>query len=190
MEIGGQFLCFVPSRCAHITRLTPASKKTPASERVAINWSSDYAKRFKTAMDDDFNTPDAVAVLFEMASEISRTSSNELAGQFKALANILGLLQRDPSDYLQGRTVAEGEITPEQIEAQVTACLDACKGPPGAASKLAANKEAALGRLFCWHGLNTEKRQRRALFPTAFRTKRLLAGVHELTLIVELSLDY
>jgi len=112
---------------ASLDRLYTVLKKTPASERVAIDWTSDYAKRFKTAMDDDFNTPDAVAVLFEMASEINRNGSKELAGQFKALANILGLLQRDPSDYLQGGPVAEGEITPEQIEAQIVARLEARK---------------------------------------------------------------
>ncbi|GAB3247477.1 cysteine--tRNA ligase [Chitinimonas naiadis] len=112
---------------ASLDRLYTVLKKTPASERVAIDWQSDYAKRFKTAMDDDFNTADAVAVLFEMASEINRNGSTELAGQFKALANILGLLQRDPSEYLQGGPVAEGEFGAEQIEALITARLEARK---------------------------------------------------------------
>ena len=66
-----------------------------------INWAHAYAARFKAAMDDDFGTPEAVAVLFDLASEVNRTQSGELAGLLKALAACLGLLQGDPKTFLQ-----------------------------------------------------------------------------------------
>ena len=67
-------------------------------------------------MDDDFNTPLAIAVLFDLANEINKTKSAELARQLIALAGIIGLLQRDPRDFLQGVPVsltgvaAQGEV--------------------------------------------------------------------------------
>ena len=54
-------------------------------------------------MDDDFNTPEAVAVLFELAAEVNRGESPKLAGQLKALGGVLGLLQRDPASFPAGR---------------------------------------------------------------------------------------
>ena len=60
------------------------------------------AARFRDAMDDDFNTPEAVAVLFELANEVNRDRSVAAAGQLKTLAGVLGLLQRDPEEYLRG----------------------------------------------------------------------------------------
>lgn len=53
-------------------------------------------------MDDDFNTPEAVAVLFDLANEVNRSQSAQVATQLKALAGILGLLQGSPQDFLQG----------------------------------------------------------------------------------------
>jgi cysteinyl-tRNA synthetase len=54
-------------------------------------------------MDDDFNTPEAVAVLFDLANEVNRTQSVEVATQLKAMAGVLGLLQRDAQEFLQGK---------------------------------------------------------------------------------------
>ncbi len=68
-----------------------------------LDWSEPYAQRFKAAMDDDLNTPEAVAVLFDLANEVNRSQSVEAAVQLKALAGVLGLLQRDAQDFLQGR---------------------------------------------------------------------------------------
>jgi len=67
-----------------------------------VDWHEPYAARFKTAMDDDFNTPEAVAVLFELANEVNRSQSPEAAMQLKVLGGVLGLLQNDPNKYLQG----------------------------------------------------------------------------------------
>ncbi len=72
-------------------------------ELIDIDWENSYAARFKVAMDDDFNTPEAVAILFELANEINRNHSAREAGLLKALGGVLGLLQRDPEAYLQGR---------------------------------------------------------------------------------------
>jgi len=72
---------------------------TPAT--VAIDWSQPQAARFKAAMDEDFGTPEAIAVLFDLAGEVNRSASAETAGLLKALAGTLGLLQGDPQQFLQ-----------------------------------------------------------------------------------------
>jgi cysteinyl-tRNA synthetase len=79
---------------------------------LQIDWAQPYAARFKAAMDEDFGTPEAVAVLFELAGEVNKTKSVELAGLLKALGGCLGLLQGDPKEFLQaGATLEEGAIT-------------------------------------------------------------------------------
>src|SRR5574340_738384 len=75
---------------------------------VAADWSTPHAARFKAAMDDDLNTPEAVAVLFDLANEVNRNQSVEAAVQLKALAGVLGLLQRDAQEFLQGGSSAGG----------------------------------------------------------------------------------
>ena len=78
---------------------------------IEIDWAQPYAARFKAAMDEDFGTPEAVAVLFELAGEVNKTKSMELAGLLKALGGCLGLLQGDPTEFLQaGATLDEGAI--------------------------------------------------------------------------------
>ena len=85
-----------------LSRLYTALKNVPAAD-VALDWeANDYARRFRAAMDDDFNTVEAVAVLFELAGEANKSRSAELAGWLKTLGGVLGLLQRDPVDFLQG----------------------------------------------------------------------------------------
>ena len=77
-----------------------------------IDWEQAFAARFKAAMDEDFGTPEAVAVLFDLASEINRTKSGELAGLLRALGACLGLLQGDPAAFLQagsGDTALAGD---------------------------------------------------------------------------------
>jgi cysteinyl-tRNA synthetase len=72
-----------------------------APEADAIDWADPFAARFKAAMDEDFGTPEAVAVLFELAGEINKTRSAALAGLLKNLGGCLGLLQNDPGAFLQ-----------------------------------------------------------------------------------------
>jgi len=75
---------------------------------VDVDWSAPHAARFKAAMDEDFNTPIALAVMFELAAEVNRNGSLDVAKQLKALGAVLGLLQQSPKSYLQGGTAAGG----------------------------------------------------------------------------------
>jgi cysteinyl-tRNA synthetase len=88
---------------------TALSLVAPAS--VAIDWAEPHAARFKAAMDEDFGTPEAIAVLFDLASEVNKTRSAELAGLLKALAGCLGLLQGDPTSYLQRRVFRDSAFS-------------------------------------------------------------------------------
>jgi cysteinyl-tRNA synthetase len=90
---------------------------------VTIDWADPLAARFKAAMDEDFGTPEAVAVLFELASEANRTGSAEKSGLLKSLGALLGLLQTDPTVYLQSG-VGLGE---DAIQAQIQARAEAKK---------------------------------------------------------------
>ncbi len=102
-----------------LKRLYTALALVPAAE-VEIDWNEDYAARFKAAMDEDFGTPEAVAVLFELAGEVNRCRSAERSGLLKALGAILGLLQEDPTAFLQGGSVAGG-LDEAAIQAQIEA---------------------------------------------------------------------
>ena len=102
-----------------LKRLYTALASVPAAE-VAIDWNDDYAARFKAAMDEDFGTPEAVAVLFDLAGEVNRSRSSERAGLLKALGAILGLLQEEPTAFLQGGSVAAG-LDETAIQARIEA---------------------------------------------------------------------
>ena len=94
---------------AAVKRLyTALSLVTPVD--AAIDWSNPFAARFETAMDDDFGTPGAVAVLFELALEVNKSRSAELAGLLKALGGCLGLLQTPPQQFLQARVGAAPQV--------------------------------------------------------------------------------
>jgi cysteinyl-tRNA synthetase len=118
-----------------LTRLYTALKAADV-EPGAVDWGHSHAARFREAMNDDFNTSEAVAVLFELANEVNKTHSTEDARQLKSLGATLGLLQRDPVAFLQGRvrevnvadtirvTVAEEARvgpTPAEIDARIAA---------------------------------------------------------------------
>ncbi len=83
-----------------LTRLYTALKGVVAVA-APVDWSNAYAVRFKAALDDDFNTPEAVAVLFDLAGEVNKSQSAADAGLLKSLAGVVGLLQRDPMVFLQ-----------------------------------------------------------------------------------------
>jgi cysteinyl-tRNA synthetase len=83
-----------------------------------VDWAQPQAAAFRAAMNDDFNTPVAVAVLFELAGELNRTRSLDTAATLKGLAATLGVLQQAPRAYLQaGHTVDEADID-KRIEAR------------------------------------------------------------------------
>jgi len=96
---------------AALTRLYTALKGVPLS--VALpDWSELHAARFRDAMDDDFGTPEAIAVLFDLANEVNRGRS-ELAPLLRALGGTLGVLQRDAQAFLRagpGDAMDDAEI--------------------------------------------------------------------------------
>ena len=103
---------------AGLKRLYTALQSIPA-QVAPIDWQQPHAAQFKAAMDEDFATPEAVAVLFDLAAEVNRTQSSALSGLLKSLGGVLGLLQDDPLTFLQaGGQGASAEAA--QIEALIT----------------------------------------------------------------------
>ncbi|MBA4142838.1 MAG: cysteine--tRNA ligase [Nitrosospira sp.] len=85
-----------------------------------IDWDELHATRFREAMNDDFNTSDAVAVLFDLANEANRTASSKDIASMKALGRVLGLLQQDPQEYFQDpRGEGVAAFTQERIEQMI-----------------------------------------------------------------------
>jgi cysteinyl-tRNA synthetase len=82
-----------------------------------IDWTHPQAARFKVAMDDDFNTPEAMAVLFDLANEVNKTKSLDVASLLKRLGKVIGLLQREPNAFLQGfNSAADSHTSSNSIE--------------------------------------------------------------------------
>jgi cysteinyl-tRNA synthetase len=94
------------------------------ADTPAVDWSEAHAVRFRDAMDDDFNTPVALAALFDLATEINKTKSVALARQFKALGGVLGIVQGDPQAFLQGGS-GEGAADIERLIAERAAAKKA-----------------------------------------------------------------
>ena len=105
---------------ASLKRLYTALHAVAPSD-VPVDWQNAYAARFKAAMDEDFGTPEAVAVLFELAAEVNRTQSAQLSGLLKSLGGVLGLLQSHPQDYLQAGSVVDEDQIKSLIEARAAA---------------------------------------------------------------------
>ena len=103
-----------------------ALREVPPAD-VAIDWNDLYAKRFRDAMNDDFDTPIAFAVLHELRGEVNRSHSPQLAGLLKALGGTLGLFQDDPATFLQGAgatgDAGEGMDVEKLIDERVQAKL-------------------------------------------------------------------
>jgi len=94
---------------------------------AGVDWNDDYARRFREALDDDFGTPEAIAVLFDIAAELNRTRDAKLARQLKGLGAILGLLERDPVRFLQAVPASGEGMAAEDIEARIAARVAAKK---------------------------------------------------------------
>ena len=104
-----------------LTRLyTALSDVDIGSGECIVDWDEAHAVRFREAMDDDFNTPLAVAALFDLASEVNKTRSPAHARQFKALAGLLGLLGRTAQQFLQSGVAEEGGLVEAVIEARIS----------------------------------------------------------------------
>ena len=102
-----------------LTRLYTALRSVEVASDV-IDWQHPQALRFKEAMDDDFNTPEAMAALFDLANELNKTKLAETAQLLKNLAGVLGLLQRNPEVFLQGEATQALDVE-GLIQARITA---------------------------------------------------------------------
>jgi len=83
-----------------LTRLYTALKDVEGDD-ATLDWQEAHAIRFADAMNDDLNTPLAISVLFDLANEIHKSKSSSLARQLKRLAHVIGLLERQPLQFLQ-----------------------------------------------------------------------------------------
>lgn len=98
-------------------------------DEVAPSGGEEFVERFGAAMDDDFNTPEACAVLFEMIREVNRLretdirAADSLAAELKQLASVLGVLQLEPEVFLQAG--AAGKVDATEVEALIAARLQA-----------------------------------------------------------------
>ena len=101
-----------------LARLYNTLGNVQAAEFAVREDANDYTRRFFAAMDDDFNTAEAMSVLFELANEANKTGSAELAGCLKALGGTLGLLQDNPQHFLQSGG-EEGGLSADEIEALI-----------------------------------------------------------------------
>ena len=113
-----------------LTRLYTAMRGLPdATSAGAV----DYAERFNKSMDDDFNTPEALAVLFELVREINRvrqkdeTRAGALAVELRRLGGVLGILQDNPEAYLRGAAGDTPALDDEAVETLIQARMDARK---------------------------------------------------------------
>ncbi|WP_071871297.1 cysteine--tRNA ligase [Atopomonas hussainii] len=111
---------------AALERFYNALKGLP---EAAVAGGEAYAERFAQAMDDDFNSPEACAVLFELAREVNRLRDTDLqaaaglAARLKALAEVLGVLQLTPEEFLQAG--AAGKVDAAEVDALIAARLQA-----------------------------------------------------------------
>ncbi|MCW8948033.1 MAG: cysteine--tRNA ligase [Sedimenticola sp.] len=104
-----------------LTRFYTAMRGLPEAAPAA---EGDYAERFNAAMDDDFNTPEALAVLFDLVREINRVRHEDtghaasLVAELRRLGGVLGILQDDPEQYLRGGHIASG-LSDDEIESLI-----------------------------------------------------------------------
>ena len=97
------------------TALAAVPHSVPAND-AAIDWAQPQAAKFQAAMNNDFATPEAVAVLFDLAGELNRSQDPRLAQLLRQLGGVLGLLQADAQSYLQGDA---GDLDTAAIEAKI-----------------------------------------------------------------------
>lgn len=125
-------------------RLYTTLRDTPVGEAKG---GEEYVERFKEFMDDDFNTPGAISVLFDLARAINKAEGEEargLAGRLKELADVLGILYQDPATFLKGSNTTESDDV-AKIEALIEQRKQARARKDFAAADAARNELTALG---------------------------------------------
>lgn len=120
-------------------------------EVAEVNAEGEWVERFKTAMDDDFNTAEAFAVLFDLAKQLNiakkegdTEQAGQLAGYLKLFGDVLGLFNQDADSFLKGEPAADG-LSEDEIEAQIEARNQARKNKDFAESDRIRDELAAQG---------------------------------------------
>jgi len=133
-----------------LTRLYTALEGIEA-DSTSVNEISAYRERFTRVMDDDFNTPEALAVLFELAREVNRAKqenpqqASKLATELKQLGSILGLLQQAPQTFLQGSQQQGMPLSESEIQAKIAQRVEAKANKNFAQADAIRDELAALG---------------------------------------------
>ncbi|HWT71251.1 MAG TPA: DALR domain-containing protein, partial [Oxalicibacterium sp.] len=109
-----------------LTRMYTALKDVPPDAQP-LDMNEPHALRFAEALNDDFNTPLAVAVLFELANEVNKQKSPVLARQLAGLAGIVGLLQRPPQQFLHATPASKDDGLEAFVAEQIAARAEAKK---------------------------------------------------------------
>jgi cysteinyl-tRNA synthetase len=131
---------------AALERLYTALRGLPV---VAAAGGEGFVERFRAAMDDDFNTPEAYSVLFDLAREVNRLKSEgaadapALAARLRELGGVLGLLEQDPEAFFQGGAETDSEVA--EIEALIKARNDARAAKDWPAADAARNRLTEMG---------------------------------------------
>ena len=93
-----------------LTRLYLSIRDKILSPKFEIDWEDNYAMRFKASLDNDFNTPEAIAVLYELTNDINKNQDDQKKELLISLANSLGILAMNPEDFLQGNFNDNNEL--------------------------------------------------------------------------------
>jgi cysteinyl-tRNA synthetase len=101
-----------------LSRLYTALKGAPV-DACSPDWGEPSGRRFREAMDDDFNTPEAVAVLFDLANEANRARSSKAMAQLRALGGLLGFLGRESDAFLRSGGARDG-LSEKEIAKLIT----------------------------------------------------------------------
>ncbi|MCH8538489.1 MAG: cysteine--tRNA ligase [Alkalimonas sp.] len=138
---------------AALSRLYTTLRDVPPADEVALSdeLSQSYVERFQQAMDDDFNTPEALPVLFDLAREINRNKdvdsakAQQLSSLLHLLGGVLGILQGDAEQFIQAGTRGQAEDDVAEIEALIAARNEARANKDWPAADAAREKLTALG---------------------------------------------
>jgi cysteinyl-tRNA synthetase len=120
-----------------LMRLYTALASVEVSADALSKVSATGNQRFTSAMNDDFNTPMAVAVLFDLATELNRNKSESVAAELLVLANTLGILTKSPASVVKGGlnvALSSQGLSDEQIDALIVKRADAKKAKDFAAA--------------------------------------------------------
>jgi cysteinyl-tRNA synthetase len=109
-----------------LARIYTALKGMPAGPAIP-DWEEAHGRRFREAMDDDFNTPEAVATLFDLANALNRSPAAALARQLRALGGLLGLLGRESEAFLRSGPKSTEGLSDADIEVLIAARIQARK---------------------------------------------------------------